>query len=72
MTREAAPDICLVTALCDPPGELLAKAERNWGALEYRFSRVAVHLTDDTHADWRRFLADRGVPTVASDGWVGV
>ncbi len=62
--------ICLVTALCDPPGELLQKAERNWPALQRRFSRVAVHLTDDTHADWHRFLSEQGVPTAqARRGW---
>ncbi len=62
--------ICLVTALCDPPGELLIKAERNWGALQQRFSNIAVHLTDDTHADWHRFLTERGVPTAqARQAW---
>jgi hypothetical protein len=61
-----ANNICLVTALCDPPGELLAKAERNWKALERRFSNMAVHLTDDTHVDWQRFLVGRGVPTAHS------
>jgi hypothetical protein len=61
---------CLVTALCDAPGELLPKAEKLWGALEHRFSAIAVHITHDTHRDWRRFLSERGTPIVESrQGW---
>lgn len=62
--------ICLVTSLADPPGELLEKAERIWPVLQVRFADIAVHVTDNTHDDWRQFLRRREVPTAqASPDW---
>jgi hypothetical protein len=55
--------ICLVTALADSSGELLEKAEKNWRALQDRFADIAVHVTNNTHSDWRKFLEERRIPT---------
>ena len=63
-------NLCLVTALRDADGELLAKAEQNWPALKRRFGAIAVHLTNDTHLDWSNFLSDQDIPTgFAEPGW---
>ncbi len=61
---------CLVTAVCDPPGELLGKAELLWPALRARFSDIAVHVTTNTHAGWFEFLEARDVPmATAAAAW---
>jgi len=58
--------VCLVTALCDPPGELLDKAERLWPALAERFEQIAMNVTTDTHPAWRAFLREKCVPSTES------
>ena len=63
-------DLCLVTALRDADGELLAKAKQNWRALEHRFGAITVHVTTDTHPDWIAFLDRRNISTAyAEPGW---
>lgn len=58
--------LCLVTALCDPPAELLDKAQHLWPALCRRFEQIAMHVTSDTHPEWRAFLEEKSVPTAES------
>lgn len=62
--------VCLATALCDPDAELLGKAQALWPDLQARFDAIAIHVTHDTHEDWRTFLAEQGVPTrEAAPAW---
>jgi hypothetical protein len=59
--------ICLVTALCDPPGDLLEKAERLLPALHARFTDIAANTTTNTHPAWFELLAEHGIITSTAD-----
>jgi len=55
-------EICLATALCDPSGQLLARARALWPELTTRFGAVAVHVTRDTHEGWFELLEHHRIP----------
>jgi len=60
-------DICLVTALSDPPGDLLEKAERLLPALHDRFTNIAANTTTNTHPAWFELLTEHGITTSTAE-----